>query len=66
MRTNIVLNDNLVKEAFRFAKVSTKRELVDLALREFIESHQRQDLRELAGTVKIRDNYDYKAARARG
>ena len=35
MRTNIVLDDNLVKEAFRHAPVKTKRELVDLALRDF-------------------------------
>jgi len=36
MRTNIVLDDDLVKEAFRHAPVKTKRELVDLALREFV------------------------------
>ena len=34
MRTNIVLDDDLVKEAFRHAPVKTKRELVDLGIRD--------------------------------
>lgn len=63
MRTNIVLNDELVKEAFQYAKVSTKKELVDLALREFVQNHKRRDVRELVGKVKIKSDYDYKSLR---
>jgi Arc/MetJ family transcription regulator len=63
VRTNIVLDDNLVKEAFRHAPVKTKRELVDLALREFVASRKRKDLRELFGRGGIRADYDYKALR---
>jgi len=63
MRTNIELNDKLVKEAFRYANVTTKRELVELALKEFVEAHRRKDVRELRGKVKIRDGYDHKALR---
>jgi Arc/MetJ family transcription regulator len=63
MRTNIVIDDKLIKEAFRYTSVSTKKELVDIALREFIQHHRRLDLRELRGVVKIRDDYDYKALR---
>ncbi|CAN5674406.1 hypothetical protein BH20ACT10_BH20ACT10_25390 [soil metagenome] len=47
MRTNIVLDDELVEEAFGYAGVKTKRELVDLALREFVNNHRRRDIREL-------------------
>ncbi len=65
MRTNIVLDDNLVKEAFRYASVSTKKELIDLALREFVENHRRKDIRELKGKVKIREDYNYKELRTR-
>ena len=65
MRTNIVLNDQLVEEAFLYAKVTTKRELVECALKEFIEHHKRHNLRELAGKVHIRPDYDYKAMRQR-
>ena len=63
MRTNIELDEALVQAAFRYAGVKTKRELVDLALREFVENHQRKDLRELKGRVGIRPDYDYKALR---
>ena len=63
MRTNIVLDDSLVKEALRYASVKTKRELVDLALREFVASRKRKDLRELFGRGGIRADYDYKALR---
>jgi Arc/MetJ family transcription regulator len=63
MRTNIVLNDELVQEAFRYASVATKRELIDLALREFVHNHQRRDLRELKGKVTLREDYDHKTLR---
>lgn len=65
MRTNIVLDDNLVQEAFRYASVTTKRELIDLALHEFVENHRRLDVRELRGKVKLSDDYDYKALRTK-
>ena len=64
MRTNIVLDDRLVQEALRYAPVKTKRELVDLALREFVASRKRKDLRQLFGHGGIRDDYDHKALRA--
>lgn len=63
MRTNIVLNDRLIESAFRYTKVETKRELVELALREFVENHQRQNLLKLRGKVKIISHYDYKTMR---
>ncbi|MSP52884.1 MAG: type II toxin-antitoxin system VapB family antitoxin [Gammaproteobacteria bacterium] len=63
MRTNIVLNEQLVNEAFLYADVDSKRELIDLALQEFVTNHRRLDLRDLPGTVKIREDYDYKKSR---
>jgi len=63
MRTNIILNDQLVQEAFRYASVETKRELIDLALREFIANHKRRDVRHLRGKVKFRNDYNYKLLR---
>lgn len=62
-RTNIFLDDKIINEAFRYSQVSSKRELVDLALREFVESHRHRDVRELRGKVKIAKNYDYKLLR---
>ena len=63
MRTNIVLNDELVEEAFRHTDAKTKRELVDLALREFVENHKRKDLRDLRGKITFHPDYDYKKLR---
>ncbi len=64
MRTNIDLDDQLVAEALSYADVRTKKDLVHLALREFVARHRRRDVRELVGTVGIRPDYDHKALRA--
>ncbi len=63
MRTNIVLDDELVEEAFRHSNAKTKRELVDMALREFVDNHRRKDVRELRGKISFHPGYDYKKLR---
>lgn len=64
MRTNIVLNDELVNEAFKYAKdIHTKKELVEVALQEFVRSRKVKDIRDLKGKVEFADGYDYKAKR---
>ena len=37
MRTNIVLDDRLIKEALKLSRTKTKKELVNLDLKEFIK-----------------------------
>lgn len=64
MRTNIVIDDALVEEAFAVAEVKTKRELVDRALREFVARRKRRDLMDLYGSNGMDPNYDYKTARS--
>lgn len=44
-------------------RVKTRNELVDLALREFVQQHERADVRELRGKRLIDPAYDYRAAR---
>jgi Arc/MetJ family transcription regulator len=64
MRMNIVIDDELMEEAFKMSGgVSTKKELVELALREFVDTRKRRDLRELRGRVAFADEYDYKSMR---
>ncbi len=63
VRTNIVLDDELVEEAFKHSNAKTKRELVDMALREFVENHKRKDVRELRGKISFHPGYDYKKLR---
>ena len=63
MRTNIVIDEKLVREAMKLAKVGTKREAVDMALRRFVQSGKQKKLLELFGTGGMRKDYDYKQAR---
>ncbi|HVT89687.1 MAG TPA: type II toxin-antitoxin system VapB family antitoxin [Tepidisphaeraceae bacterium] len=63
MRTNIVLDDELVKKAFKCTGAKTKKELVDQALRELVRQNKRADIRELRGKGMLDPTYDYKAAR---
>jgi Arc/MetJ family transcription regulator len=51
-RTNIVLDDALVREALRRFKCRSKRELVQLALTELLKSARRRDLLALRGQVQ--------------
>ncbi len=64
MRTNIVLDEDLVEEALKLSGVRTKKELVRQALREFVENRKRRNIVDLAGKIKFAENYDYKKLRA--
>jgi len=63
MRTNIVLDDRLVQEALKHTPVKTKKDLIDLALREFIDNKSRLNLTDLKGRILFRKGYDYKKMR---
>ena len=64
MRTNIVLNDELLDEAFKFSQsISTKRELIETALIEYVNNRKRKNIRDLKGKIDFIDNYDYKSMR---
>ena len=66
VRTNIVLDEKLVREAMKLANVKTKREVVDLALRRYVHSGKQKRLLDLQGTGGVRKGYDYKRVRAGG
>lgn len=63
MRTNIVLDDHLVTEAFKYAPVKTKKDLINLALVEYVQNHKRLDVRNIRGKVSIDPAYSYKELR---
>lgn len=64
MRTNIVLNDDLIEEAFKYSSnITTKKELVETALLEYVNNRKRKNLKELKGKIFFRDGYDYKSMR---
>ena len=63
MRTNIWLDEILVKEAFKLTNVKTKKDLINLALKEFVESKKRLNLLDLDGKIEFAPDYDYKKLR---
>jgi len=63
MRTNIVLDEKLIQKAFKYANVKTKKDLITLALKEFVANHSRLDLRDLQGKIEFSKDYDYKKLR---
>jgi len=63
MRTNIVLDEDLVTKAFKYSRAKTKKALIDEALKELIISRQRLDLRDIRGKIEFKADYDYKKLR---
>ena len=64
MRTNIILDDDLLEQAFKYANnVHTKRELVKTALEEFVKNRKIMDLRELKGKILFSNEYNHKKMR---
>jgi len=51
MRTNIVIDDKLMKAALRATGLKTKREVVELGLRLLVRLQEQQELRQLRGKV---------------
>ncbi len=58
MRTNIVLDDDLVAEAMKLTGAKTKREVVDLALRQLLYKEKQQRLKKLRGSGLVAPDYD--------
>jgi Arc/MetJ family transcription regulator len=62
MRTNIDIDDQVLREAQRLTGARTKREAVDIALRELVARHRRVDILRLRG--KVRWEGDLESSRA--
>ncbi len=58
MRTNIVLNDKLVKEGLKLTKLKTKKDLVDVALKELVERRKRKRILKLEGKIAWEGNLE--------
>lgn len=67
MRTNIVLNDALLREAMRYARSQTKKGLIEEALQAFIETRAAQEravtyrdrlaaVQQKTGTLRLRQS----------
>jgi len=58
LRTNIELDEKLVKEAMKFTHKKTKKEIVNYALEELVKRFKRKQLLELEGKVEWTGNLD--------
>lgn len=63
MRTNIVINDELMRLAKKLSGITTKRELVEEALKTFISVKKKKPLTDLVGKIQFREGYDHKSLR---
>jgi Arc/MetJ family transcription regulator len=51
MRTNIVIDEDLMKKGLHYTGLRTKKELVNLALRELIQRKERKEILRLKGKL---------------
>lgn len=58
MRTNLVIDDELMAEAQRLSGIQTKRQVVEEALRLFIQMYEQSAVRELRGQLSWQGNLD--------
>ncbi|HXC21524.1 MAG TPA: type II toxin-antitoxin system VapB family antitoxin [Steroidobacteraceae bacterium] len=58
MRTNIVIDDKLMKETLRLTGLKTKREAVELGLRTVVRLRKQDDIRRFRGKLKWQGDLD--------
>jgi Arc/MetJ family transcription regulator len=58
MRTNIVIDDRLMREALQAAGLKTKRETVELGLRTLVRLKRQSEIRRLRGKVDWRGDLE--------
>jgi Arc/MetJ family transcription regulator len=64
MRTNIELDDDLVDQAMALSGLTTKRAVVDHALRFYVRAAHWTDPRNLRGKIRFADGYDFRTLRS--
>ncbi len=63
MRTNVVIDDKLREEAFKYSNLKTKKEIINLALKAFVKNAKKLSLMDLKGQISFDESYDYKSMR---
>jgi len=58
MRTNIEIDDEVMRKVQRLTGARTKREAVDLAMRELVAQHERLGILDLRGKVRWEGSLD--------
>ncbi len=65
MHESVDIDEKLLDTALRAGGMKTKKETVDLALREFVRKRRAEELISLFGTIDYDVSYDYKQERNR-
>jgi Arc/MetJ family transcription regulator len=52
VRTNVVLDEALVRKAMELSGIKTKREVIEEALRRFVQLHEQDRVWELFGAIE--------------
>lgn len=58
MRTNIVIDDKLMKDTLRATGLTTKREAVELGLRTLLRLRQQEEIRQFRGKLAWQGDLD--------
>jgi Arc/MetJ family transcription regulator len=58
MRTNIVIDDKLMKETLRLTGLKTKREAVELGLRTVVRLRKQEQIRQFRGKLDWHGDLD--------
>lgn len=65
MATNLAIDETLLEEALKVGGFKTKKETVNVALKELIQRRKQEDVVRMFSSVKYDKNYNYKKMRER-
>jgi len=65
MPTNLAIDDKLLDTALQIGGLKTKKDTVNIALKEFIQRRKMEDVISLFGKIEYENDYDYKKMRNR-
>ena len=65
MATSLAIDMELLEEARELSQLKTKKDTVNLALKEFVNRRRQLELTKLFGTMDSDPDYDYKKVRSR-
>ena len=65
MPTNLAIDDQLLDTALQIGGFKTKKDTVNIALKEFIQRRKMEDVISLFGKIEYENDYDYKKMRIR-
>ncbi len=65
MATNLAIDSELLRKALKISGLKTKKDTVNMALKEFINSRNQLEILEIFGKMDPDPNYNYKEGRSR-